>query len=137
MACEEFDPEVAGLYIERLLSGRETARFEGHLSACTYCRQSVVSLAQLAQADAAFVPAAGEETAVVTPITRAGEQAVESRPVWMDRVKALLLPLATPRFALAAVALIALGVSLPLLLSNAVHPSIVAFVVIYVAFFAH
>src|SRR5262245_6636129 len=105
--CEGFDPEVASLYIERVLTTTETARFEQHLSTCGPCRAGVVALSRLAQEDTAFATPKEAKVAAVAAPARFEGGVIDSRSErsasWLERVKALLLPLATPRFALAAI----------------------------------
>ena len=112
--CKEFDLETTTLYIERVLTDRESARFETHLSSCSPCRQTVVALTRLAQNEDQLAATA----TMGVKEARAGNQVFPLQPTWLDRLRSLLLPLATPRFALAAVALIALAVSVPILLSK-------------------
>ena len=107
--CKEFDPDIASLYIERVLTANETTRFETHLASCRPCRLEIVALTRLAQSE--LVPAAATdrvaENEVVTLMP--GRQ-----PRWLDTMKALLLPLLSPKVALAAVAVLVLAVSVPI-----------------------
>lgn len=124
-SCGEFDPEIASLYVERVLTEREVARFENHLSACSPCRQGVVLLTRLAQADVAVIDTTKVEEAAAATVVAAAkveDRVVETQPGLFDRLKALLLPLGTPRFALAAVALMVLAVSVPLFLADKNQP---------------
>lgn len=128
-SCEEFDPEIVSLYIERVLTAAETTRLESHLSGCRPCRQSIVMLTQLAQSETALIAAAASETTAAAsgnlPVIT---QADDSRRNWLAGLKALLLPLTTPRLALAAVAIIALSVSVPFYFSEkAPSPSTATF----------
>jgi hypothetical protein len=92
--CPEFDPDLANAYVEHRLPTGLLARYETHLSGCTACRKSVVTLSRLA------APPSGE-----------------ARPGRV-RVRGVLSGLSRPQWALAAAAVIALVISLPLLLSR-------------------
>jgi hypothetical protein len=92
--CPEFDPDLANAYVEQRLRTGLLARYEAHLASCAACRKSVVTLSRLA------APPSGE-----------------ARPVRV-RVRAVFGGLSRPQWALAAAAVIALVISLPLLLSR-------------------
>ena len=111
--CKEFDPDIASLYIERVLTANETTQFETHLASCRPCRLEIVALTRLAQSE--LVP--------VAATSRVAENEVVSlmpgrQQRWMDTVKALLLSLLSPKVALAAVAVLALAVSVPIYFSG-------------------
>jgi hypothetical protein len=100
-ACTEFDPDQANAYIERKLTGGLRSQYERHLSECTGCRRNVVALMRLAQAD--------------VPTTVPAREVPES--TWFAHIKQSFGALSRPQWALAAAALIVLGISLPLVLS--------------------
>ena len=52
--CQGFDPDLASLYLERLLTEKETSRYEIHLFECSPCRTSVVALARFAEQEIPF-----------------------------------------------------------------------------------
>ena len=101
-ACREFDPDLANAYIERSLPARERAGYEQHLSECHACRSSVVALSRIVEAEAA--------PAVAALSVR------EASP--FATLKGLFTPSAMPRVAAAALAVVVLAVSIPLLFSR-------------------
>jgi hypothetical protein len=101
--CKQFDPDLANAYIEHSLTAAERERIEQHMSLCAPCRTAIVALARLAEAEA---PASA---------ARPGQQAAEG---WRERLGALAGAMTTPRWAMAAAAVIVLAVSVPVLLSR-------------------
>lgn len=101
-ACREFDPDLANAYIERSLPARERAGYERHLSECHACRLGVVALSRIVEAEAA--------PAVAALSVR------EASP--FATLKGLFTPSAMPRVAAAALAVVVLAVSIPLLFSR-------------------
>ncbi len=102
--CKQFDPDLANAYIEQRLTTTEREDFEQHLSLCAHCRTATVSLERLASAEApAFLSGGGRQIAAEG---------------WRERLGALVGALATPRWAMAAAAVIVLAVSMPVLLSR-------------------
>ncbi|HEX8087755.1 MAG TPA: zf-HC2 domain-containing protein, partial [Blastocatellia bacterium] len=99
--CQEFDPDLANAYVEHCLPARARAHYEQHLSLCASCRKSVVTLARMADAEVVFT-----EKSRVTSLPR--------EPRW----KALLGAMSRPQWAMAAVAVVILVVSVPLVLSR-------------------
>jgi putative zinc finger protein len=100
--CQHFDADVANAYIEHCLTTAERERYEHHMADCPSCRTSTVALFRLAAADGA------------APRPSAAPSAVG----WADSLKGFFAQLATPQVALAAVAAVALAVSIPLALSR-------------------
>lgn len=105
--CREFDADLANAYVERSLTAGEIAHYEQHLSACTPCRKSVVALTRLSAADPASSRTNAKPVAFDEP--RTGQ--LTTRRGWFG---ALL----TPRWAMAAAAVIVLAISLPFLLAS-------------------
>jgi len=101
-ACREFDPDLANAYIERSLTAMERAGYERHLSECHACRSSVVMLSRMVEAEAA--------PAVAALSVR--------EPSRFAAFKGLFTASAMPRVAAAALAVIVLAVSIPLLFSR-------------------
>ena len=101
--CKQFDPDLANAYIEHSLTATERERIEQHMSLCAPCRTAIVALARLAEAEAPASPA------------RPGQQAAEG---WREKLGALAGAMTTPRWAMAAAAVIVLAVSVPVLLSR-------------------
>jgi hypothetical protein len=101
-ACREFDPDLANAYIERSLTASERAGYERHLSDCHACRSSMVVLARIAAAEAA-------PSALAQPVREAGR---------FETLKSLFTVSALPRVAAAALAVIVLAISIPLLISR-------------------
>lgn len=101
-SCREFDPDLANAYIERSLTASERAGYERHLSECHPCRSSMVALARMAEAEAA--PAA-----LAQPVREPGRFAT---------LKSLFTAPILPRVAAAALAVIVLAISIPLLISR-------------------
>ena len=97
-SCREFDPDLANAYIERSLTAGERAGYERHMSECHACRSSVVTLARIAAAEAA-----------PTPVREEGRFAT---------LKGLFTAPLLPRVAAAALAVIVLAISIPLLISR-------------------
>ena len=102
--CKQFDPDLANAYIEKSLTPTEREGFQQHTSLCAYCRTATVSLERLASAE---VPAL---------LSRPGRQMPAER--WRERLGALAGAMTTPRWAMAAAAVIVLAVSIPVLLSR-------------------
>jgi hypothetical protein len=101
--CKQFDPDLANAYIEHSLTATERERIEQHMSLCAPCRTAIVALARLAEAEA---PAS---------LARPRQQAAEG---WREKLGALAGAMTTPRWAMAAAAVIVLAVSVPVLLSR-------------------
>jgi hypothetical protein len=101
--CKQFDPDLANAYIEHSLTATERARIEQHMSLCAPCRTAIVALARLAEAEA---PAS---------LARPRQQAAEG---WREKLGALAGAMTTPRWAMAAAAVVVLAVSVPVLLSR-------------------
>lgn len=101
--CKQFDPDLANAYIEQSLTTTERDGFEQHLSLCADCRTATVSLKRLASAEAG---------ALLSGIGR--QMASEG---WRERLGALAGAMTTPRWAMAAAAVIVLAVSMPVLFS--------------------
>ncbi|MFY9572864.1 MAG: hypothetical protein WAV20_15795 [Blastocatellia bacterium] len=101
-ACLEFDPDLANAYIERSLPEAVRSRYEGHLSECAACRSNVVGLTRLAQSDV---------SSSISPAIR------QPRPTLFAGAKQMLGTLSPPQWAMAAVAVIVLAISIPLVLS--------------------
>jgi hypothetical protein len=118
--CEGFDPDLASLYLERVLTEKETARFEFHLYECSPCRNSVVTLAHFAEQEIplALTAPVKEKQAVNTLIATESKTVEESGANWLGSLKGFFVLLLTPRYALGAVAAIVLAVSIPLVLSQ-------------------
>lgn len=117
--CPEFDPDTANAYLERVLTETENSRFEVHLSACSFCRKSIFTLAQLAEVEVSL--AATSKAAAATAVPAASEQtkADPGEVSLPNRLKNWFGGFATPRFAFAAIAALVLAVTIPLvLLSN-------------------
>jgi hypothetical protein len=101
-ACEGFDADFANAYVERLLSPAQEKLYESHMAACTSCRKLTVSMMRAYQADlspAQLVKAASVE---------------KSSSGWITSLRSLIPAFVTPRFALAATAIIAVAIALPL-----------------------
>src|SRR5262249_29946882 len=92
--CSEFDPDLASAYVERRLTSALLSRYEEHLSGCSACRKNVVAVSRTA----------------VPELTPARPSGVRLRDVFGV--------LSRRQWALAATAVIALVISLPLLLSR-------------------
>ena len=100
--CREFDADLANAYIERSLPSAETARYEQHLAACSPCRKTIVALTRMARTD---------------EVTASVDAAV--RPIQgVPRVRRWLGALTAPQWAMAATAVIALAIALPLVSSH-------------------
>lgn len=101
-SCRKFDPDLANAYIERSLTAKERAGYEGHLSECHGCRSSVVALARMVEVEAApFIH--------TQPVREASRFAT---------LKGLFTTSSMPRLAAAALAIVVLAVGIPLLLSQ-------------------
>lgn len=100
-ACSDFDPDLANAYVERGLSGILRSRYEEHLAECAPCRKSVVVLSRLA--------------AVEASPTASGTHP-EARPGLLFAVRQWLGALSAPQWGMVAV--VALAISLPLMLSR-------------------
>ncbi len=101
-SCREFDPDLANAYIERSLTASEQAGYERHISECHACRSSVVMLARIASAEAVG-------SALAQPVREPGRLAT---------LKGLFTAPVLPRVAAAALAVIVLAISIPLLTSR-------------------
>lgn len=106
--CPGFDPDLANAFIEGALNENERARYQVHISECSPCRSATAALVRLAAAD---MPAA--RAAVVS----------EGRPSVLARLRRSFGALSAPQWALAATALIAIAIALPLLLSRSLLDS--------------
>lgn len=102
--CKQFDPDLANAYIEQSLTPTERERFQQHMSICAYCRTVTVSLERLASAEAPAL------------LSKPGRQMAAEG--WRERLGALAGAMTTPRWAMAAAAVIVLAVSMPVLLSR-------------------
>jgi hypothetical protein len=102
--CREFDPDLANAYIEHSLTTIETGRYEQHLSACTHCRKSVVTLSRMAVTDPVFSQTEVKSFALAGE-TRTG-------------IKRWFGVMSAPQWAMAATAVLVLAISLPFLMSN-------------------
>lgn len=118
--CAGFDPDLASLYLERVLTEKETARYEIHLSECSPCRSSVIALANFAEQEVplALVTPVKEKQAVVARVATETKAVEKSNANWLEGLKRFLVLLMTPRYALGAVAALVLAVSIPLVLSQ-------------------
>lgn len=105
-SCEGFDADLANAYVERTLDQTQQQRYESHIAACADCRRLTVSIMRAAQADLSAT-----HNGRVT-------QAEKTSPGWITALRGFALTLATPRMALAATAVIALAVAVPLFLSS-------------------
>ncbi|HEX5732458.1 MAG TPA: zf-HC2 domain-containing protein [Blastocatellia bacterium] len=101
-ACREFDPDLANAYIERSLPAKERTGYERHLFECHACRSGVAALSRMVEAEAAPVVAALSVR----------------EPSRFRAFKGLFTPSAMPRVAAAALAVVVLAVSIPLLFSR-------------------
>jgi hypothetical protein len=120
VTCGGFDPDLASLYLERVLAENETSRYEIHLSKCSPCRSSVVALARFAEQEipvALLTPIEDKQT-INAAIEAEPKTVVESSSNWLARLQALLSVFATPRYALASAAAIVLAISIPLVISQ-------------------
>ncbi|MCI0485811.1 MAG: zf-HC2 domain-containing protein [Blastocatellia bacterium] len=104
--CRGFDPDTASAYIEKGLTSAELARYEDHIAACAACRTNVIALWRMVEADAPSVESAAAAPASVV---------ATNRPSGFG---SLLARARAPRFALAAIAVIVLAVSIPVYLSR-------------------
>jgi hypothetical protein len=100
-SCTEFDTDQANAYIERRLIGSVRSQYEQHLSECTGCRKNVVGLMRMAEADA---------------LTAVPARKV-SKSTWFGNIQQAFGVLARPQWALAAAAIVVLGISIPLIVS--------------------
>jgi hypothetical protein len=118
--CEGFDADLASLYLERVLTEKETARYEIHLYECSPCRNSVVALAHFAEQEIPFTVTAPvtEKPAVNTLLASESKTVEESGTNWLESLKRFFALLITPRYALGAVAALVLAVSIPFVLSQ-------------------
>jgi hypothetical protein len=118
--CEGFDADLASLYLERVLTETESSRYEIHLFDCSPCRANVVALARFIEQE---VP-----VAVAASLTEASTQksfgdfaqstSGTASQSWAERFRMLLGLFTTPGFALAAVAVLALAVGIPFIVSQ-------------------
>lgn len=107
--CREFDPDSANAYIEHSLTTVETTRYEQHLSACGYCRKSVVMLSRMAAVDPVF------SHTEVKSLALAGKTQTGLKR-WFGVMTA-------PQWAMAAAAVLVIAISLPFLFSGSQRPS--------------
>lgn len=105
--CPDFDPDQANAYVERSLPGAVRLRYEAHLSGCAGCRKSVVALARMADADS-------------LPVVTLAREVPQS--TWLAGLRRMFGAVSQPQWAMAAVAVIVLGVSVPLFLSRSQTP---------------
>ena len=108
--CSGFDADFAAAYLERTIPNATIQRYENHLAECTSCR---ITVAQLARSD---------ETNVAPPAT---DKEPARRLGW---IFGLLYGLATPRWALAALALLVAVISVPVIINKNVRNHSVAFI---------
>lgn len=118
--CDGFDPDLANLYLERVLTEKETGRYEIHLSECSPCRSNVIALAQFAEQEVplALVASAKAKQAIVAPIADETRAVEKSNANWFEGLKGFFALLMTPRYALGAVAALVLAISIPVILSQ-------------------
>ncbi len=118
--CEAFDPDLASAYLERVMTEREQSHYESHLSECAPCRKNVIALARLVEAEVTEVSvaavAAGVPASLNEATAEANHFASEEKAHWLGKLKGWFGLLATPRFALAATAALALAVAIPYVL---------------------
>src|ERR1044072_6928907 len=132
--CEAFDPDLANAYLERVMTPKEQTRYESHLSGCAPCRQQVIALARLVDAEVAEVKVAAVAAGAPAPLNESPVVAHHTtlvgaaRPHWLARLKGWLCVWATPRFALTAAAAIILAITIPYVLiqNSKVSPSEIA-----------
>jgi len=101
--CKQFDPDLANAYIEQSLTTAEREGFEQHMSLCAGCRKATVALVRLAETEA---PAS---------LIRPGQQTAEG---WRERLGAFAGAMATPRWAMAATAVLVAAISVPVFMSR-------------------
>jgi hypothetical protein len=119
--CQGFDPDLASLYLERVLTEKEAARYETHLYECTICRTSVVSLAHFSEQEIslALTSPVKEPQPLPAAVTgEAGSTPPQPGTDWFAPLKQFLALLTIPRYALGAVAAIVLAISMPLVISQ-------------------
>ena len=105
--CAEFDPDLASAYLERNLNAVERGRYEHHLIDCHTCRGMVSRLALL---DEAAFSAPYSQLATATSAAR-----TTSDSPGLGSLRRFLAALSTPQWALAAVAVIIVAISIPVL----------------------
>lgn len=99
--CKEFDPDLANSYVERVMTTGARARYEQHIAECAACRKSTVALIRMAGDAMASRPDAARPAL--------------SRLAWLNGV------FASPgaqRWAVPAIAVLALALAIPLILSR-------------------
>src|ERR1051325_6044421 len=98
--CAGFDPDLASLYLERVLAEAETSRYESHLSQGSPCRSSVVALARLIEQEVPVkVSESVEDPQTSQAISEKTAPTVGSPTVGLSgRLRAFLGLLATPRY---------------------------------------
>lgn len=101
--CPDFDPDLANAYLERGLTTASRSRFEEHLSECATCRKNVVALMRFAEADRQVSVSAASG---------------EARAPWFSGAARVFGALTRPQWAMAAVAVLVLAVSLPVFFSS-------------------
>lgn len=100
--CEGFDADFANAYVEHSLSAPQQKLYESHIAVCARCRKLTVSMMRAYQADA-------------SPARLATIASVEkSSSGWTAVFRSLIPAFVTPRFALAATAILAVAITLPL-----------------------
>ncbi len=118
--CEGFDPDLASLYLERVLAEKEASRYEIHLFECSPCRNSVIALARFADQEAPFsllAPVNDKQTKHAA-IETEQKTVIASSPNWLERLQIFFSVFATPKFALGAAAAIVLAISIPFVISQ-------------------
>jgi hypothetical protein len=118
--CEGFDPDLASLYLERVLAEKEASRYEIHLFECSPCRNSVIALARFAAQETPFALAAPitDNQTIKSAVESEQKTVIEASPNWLERLQVFFGILATPRFALGAAAAIVLAISIPFVISQ-------------------
>jgi hypothetical protein len=120
LSCEGFDPDLASLYLERVLTETETSRYEIHLFQCSPCRNSVVALARLIEQEAPLMVRGSleEKQTIQASIEKEEPAIVEAQKGFAERLKAFFGVWATPKFALPAIAALVLAISIPVIISQ-------------------
>jgi hypothetical protein len=108
--CAGFDPDLANAYIERVLDSGETSRYESHLSDCAPCRKAVAVLMRLAEPEAV-----GKATAGAGRRARAQAVVASAEGFGLRKILGAML---RPQWALAAIAVVVLAITLPLVISR-------------------
>ena len=103
--CPGFDADLAAAYLERTVPAATLQRYERHLAECTSCRITVAHLARLDETDLAACKVD------IAPVKSAGT----------DWILGLLSALATPKWALAALAVLVAAISVPVMINLNAH----------------